>query len=59
MSNKMCEGLMVPWEHMGPVKHYQLYDIDGAPDIRAHYCIRCVTDDLKKGYDWRPIEESK
>ena len=57
-TNKMCEGCLVPWEHMGPVEHYQLYDADGAPDIKAHYCIRCVKDDLSRGYDWRLIEET-
>lgn len=49
---------MVPWEHLGPVEHYQLYDADGAPEIKAHYCIRCVKDDLSRGYDWRLIKET-
>lgn len=57
MSFNHCEGLMQPWAHKGFVRHYQLYDAEGAPDTKGYLCSSCVKDDIRKGYDWRLIKE--
>lgn len=57
MSTKLCEGMMMPWAHMGPVKHYQLYDCEGGKDCKGYLCSKCVKDDIRRGYDWRLITE--
>jgi hypothetical protein len=50
MRSRICEGQGTPHSHSDKVYEFQYLDKDGANDIRAFLCDRCVAFDRQKGY---------
>jgi hypothetical protein len=55
MSQQTCQALMVKHACDEDVRHYQLYDTHGRPDIKCWLCMTCVTEEMALSWDYREI----